>query len=84
LVTEADPLPPSPQNIQHHTGSAWLLLLLLPLLAMPKRRLAPAAAAHLAVRQEMGVSRRKLSSETLRTLETLYVRTPYPSNDVIK
>jgi hypothetical protein len=32
----------------------------------------------------MGVSRRKLSSETLRTLEALYDRTPYPSNDVIK
>lgn len=36
-------------------------------------------------RKEAGTAdRKRLSAETLRTLESLYDRTPFPSNDMIR
>ena len=39
-----------------------------------------------AARKEMGMleGRKRLPAEVIRTLESIYTRTPFPSNDVIK
>ncbi|GFH27782.1 uncharacterized protein HaLaN_26162 [Haematococcus lacustris] len=47
----------------------------------------PAAAGLLAARKEMGLTdarNKRLPADALRTLEAIYERTPFPSNEVVK
>ena len=60
-----------------------------PFAASPARKVLPVCPlvpSLPAARKEMGMleGRKRLPAEVIRTLESIYTRTPFPSNDVIK